>query len=167
MLQRQVASPSLRGVPCVFTIHNLAYQGIFDASWLPRLGLGWEWMNVNALEFWNRISLLKGGIVFSRVITTVSPRYAQEIQTPEYGFGFDGILRNRSDDLVGILNGIDYDQWDPARDPHLPEPFDASHLEGKQAARRALLEAFGLPADPQVHAAGRGHDFPAGRPEGV
>ncbi len=149
VLQRQVASPSLRGVPAVFTIHNLAYQGIFDASWLPRLGLGWEWMNINALEFWNRISLLKGGIVFSRAITTVSPRYAQEIQTPEYGFGFDGILRNRSDDLVGILNGIDYDQWDPARDPHLPEPFDAVHLEGKQAARRALLEAFGLPADPQ------------------
>jgi starch synthase len=149
VFQRQVASPVLRGVPSVFTIHNLAYQGIFDASWLPRLGLGWEWMNINALEFWNRISLLKGGIVFSRVITTVSPRYAQEIQTLEYGFGFDGILRHRSDDLVGILNGIDYDQWDPARDPHLPEPFDAIHLEGKQAARRALLEAFGLPADPQ------------------
>jgi starch synthase len=149
VLQRQVASPSLRGVPSVFTLHNLAYQGIFDASWLPRLGLGWEWMSINALEFWNRISLLKGGIVFSRAITTVSPRYAQEIQTPEYGFGFDGILRSRSDDLVGILNGIDYDQWDPARDPHLPEPFDAVHMEGKQAARRALLETFGLPADPQ------------------
>ena len=149
VLQRQAASPSLRRVPFVFTIHNLAYQGVFDASWLPRLGLGWEWMNVNALEFWNRISLLKGGIVFSRLITTVSPRYAQEIQTPEYGFGFDGILRNRSDDLVGILNGIDYDQWDPARDPHLPESFDAFHLEGKLAARRAVLEAFGLPADPQ------------------
>jgi len=149
VLQREVASPSLRGIPFVFTIHNLAYQGIFDASWLPRLGLGWEWMNINALEFWNRISLLKGGIVFSRMITTVSPRYAQEIQTPEYGFGFDGILRNRSDDLVGILNGIDYDQWDPRRDPHLREPFDAGHLEGKQAARRALLEEFGLPPDPQ------------------
>ena len=149
VLQRQMASPWLRGVPCVFTIHNLAYQGIFDASWLPRLGLGWEWMNINALEFWNRISLLKGGIVFSRLITTVSPQYAREIQTPEYGFGFDGILRNRSDDLVGILNGIDYDLWDPARDPHLPVPFDATHLGGKQAARRAVLEAFGLPADPQ------------------
>jgi starch synthase len=148
VLQRQVASPGLQGVPCVFTIHNLAYQGIFDASWLPRLGLGWEWMNINALEFWNRISLLKGGIVFSRLITTVSPHYAEEIQTPEYGFGFDGILRSRSDDLMGILNGIDYDHWDPARDPCLPEPFDVSHLEGKQASRRAVLEAFGLPPDP-------------------
>src|SRR5688572_26303192 len=149
VLQRQVGSPQLQGVPFVLTIHNLAYQGISDASWLPRLGLGWEWMNINALEFWNRISLLKGGIVFSRLITTVSPRYAEEIQTPEYGFGFDGILRNRAADLVGILNGIDYDQWDPARDPYLPEPFDAFRLDGKQAARRAVLEAFGLPADPE------------------
>ena len=148
VLQREMSSPRIQQIPCVFTIHNLAYQGVFDASWLPRLGLGWEWMHVNALEFWNRISLLKGGIVFSRLITTVSPRYAQEIQTAEYGFGFDGILQNRAADLVGILNGIDYDQWDPARDRSLPEPFDAARLAGKQAARRALLEASGLPADP-------------------
>src|SRR5688500_4331999 len=138
-----------RRLPTVFTIHNLAYQGIFDASWLPHLGLGWSLMRMDAMEYWGRISYLKAGVVFSRLITTVSPRYAQEIQTPELGFGFDGILRARAADLVGILNGIDYDQWDPARDPHLPEPFDASHLEGKQAARRALLDAFGLPADPQ------------------
>jgi starch synthase len=149
VLQRQISSPSVQGIPCVFTIHNLAYQGIFDASWLPRLGLGWEWMHINALEYWNRISLLKGGILFSRLITTVSPRYAEEIQTPEYGFGFDAILGSRSDDLVGILNGIDYDQWDPARDSHLPEPFDASHLDGKQTSRRAVLEEFGLPPDPE------------------
>jgi starch synthase len=147
--QRHVDAPALRGIPCVFTIHNLAYQGVFDASWLPRLGLGWEWMHINALEYWNRISLLKGGILFSRLVTTVSPRYALEIQTSDYGFGFDGILRSRADDLVGILNGIDYDQWDPARDPYLPEPFDAFRLDGKQAARRAVLEAFGLPADPE------------------
>ena len=148
VFQQQMASPALRGVPTVFTIHNLAYQGIADASWLPRLGLGWEWMQIHALEFWNRISLLKGGIVFSRLITTVSPTYAREIQTPEYGFGFDGILRSRSDDLVGILNGIDYDQWDPGRDPYLPEPYDAVRLDGKQTARRAVLEAYHLPTDP-------------------
>ena len=134
----------LRNVPSVFTIHNLAYQGVFDASWLPRLGLGWELMHVDALEYFGRISLLKGGIMFSRLITTVSPRYAREIQTPEFGFGFDGILRHRAADLMGILNGIDYDQWGPARDPHLPEPFDASHLEGKAASKRAVLERFGL-----------------------
>ena len=144
---RQLMAPVLRGVPVVFTVHNLAYQGVFDASWLPRLGLGWELMSVNALEYWNRISLLKGGIVFSHLVTTVSPQYAREIQTPEYGCGFDGLLRSRSADLVGILNGIDYDQWDPARDPYLPESFDASNLDGKAVAKRRVLEMFGLPAD--------------------
>ncbi len=147
VLLRQFTAPVFRGVSTVFTIHNLAYQGIFDASWLPRLGLGWELMHVNALEYWSRISLLKGGIVFSRLLTTVSPRYAREIQTPEYGGGFDGIFRSRSADLVGIRNGIDYDQWNPARDPYLPEPFDATCLDGKAAAKRMVLEMFGLPAD--------------------
>src|SRR5688500_12526566 len=136
-----------RRLPTVFTIHNLAYQGIFDASWLPHLGLGWSLMRMDAMEYWGRISYLKAGVVFSRLITTVSPRYAQEIQTPELGNGFDGILRQRSSDLVGILNGIDYDQWDPARDPNLPEPFHASKLKGKETAKREVLRRYGLPID--------------------
>jgi len=102
-------------------------------------------MRIDALEYWNRISFLKGGILFSSLVTTVSPRYAVEIQTPELGFGFDGILRERSADLVGILNGIDYDQWDPERDLNLPVPFSASKMAGKEAAKRRVLEAFGLP----------------------
>jgi len=138
--QRRTTPPP----PTVFTIHNLAYQGVFDASWLMRLGLGWELMHVEGIEFWGRISYLKAGIMFSRMITTVSPRYAQEIQTPQLGFGFDGILRARSRDLVGILNGIDYDQWDPGHDPHLPQPFQASNLEGKAAAKRRVLERYGF-----------------------
>jgi starch synthase len=149
MIQRTI--PEWRGTlapATVFTIHNLAYQGIFDASWLPRLGFGWDLMHIDALEYWNRISYLKGGIVFSRIITTVSPRYAQEIQTPELGFGFDGILRARAADLVGILNGIDYDQWDPERDLNLPVPFSASKMAGKAAAKRRVLEAFGLSRSP-------------------
>ena len=97
---RGLTAPALRGVPTVFTIHNLAYQGLCDASWLPRLGLGSELMSVNGLEFWNQVSLLKGGIVFSRRITTVSPRYAQEIQTPGYGCGLDGVLRGRVLDVA-------------------------------------------------------------------
>ena len=147
VLQRRdfASHPTLGATPTILTVHNVAYQGVFDASWLPRLGLGWELMRVDALEFWGRISFLKGGIVFSRLVTTVSPRYATEIQTPEYGFGFDGILRERAADLVGILNGIDYDQWDPARDAHLPVPFDASNLAGKAAAKKRLLERAGLP----------------------
>ena len=130
----------------VFTIHNLAYQGVFDAGWMQRLGLGADLMHVDALEYWGRISFLKGGVVFSRLLTTVSPRYAQEIQTAPFGFGFDGILRGRAADLIGILNGIDYDQWDPCRDRYLPVPYDAAHLEGKDAAKRLVLESFGLPA---------------------
>jgi starch synthase len=146
MARRTAPSWPASAVPAtVFTIHNLAYQGVFDASWLPRLGLGWDFMRVDALEYWNRISFLKGGIMFGGVITTVSPRYAQEIQTPELGFGFDGILRSRSADLVGILNGIDYDQWDPERDLNLPVPFSASKMAGKAAAKRRVLESFGLP----------------------
>jgi starch synthase len=151
LLRRAFAAhEGLGRTPTVFTIHNLAYQGIADSSWLMRLGLGWELMSVDALEYWGRISLLKGGIMFSRLITTVSPRYAQEIQSPELGFGFDGILRHRSASLVGILNGIDYDQWDPARDAYLPEPFDASNLGGKAAAKRLLLELSGLPAADEI-----------------
>ena len=144
LLRTGRAHPALANTPAVFTIHNLAYQGVFDASWLPRLGFGWDVMRIDALEYWGRISYLKSGLMFSRMITTVSPRYAREIQTPEFGFGFDGILRHRHDDVVGILNGIDYDQWDPARDPHIPEPYDASNLAGKRAAKQALLERFGL-----------------------
>jgi starch synthase len=141
---------TLGGTPSVFTIHNLAYQGLFPPEWLPALGLGWDLMRVDGLEFWGRISFLKGGIVFSRIITTVSPRYAQEIQTPDFGFGFDGILRSRARDLVGILNGIDYDQWDPERDVHLPSPFSASYLEGKAAGKRAVLETYGIPVSDET-----------------
>jgi len=151
MVQRTV--PAWQGPDrpaTVFTIHNLAYQGVFDASWLPRLGLGWDLMRVDALEYWTRISFLKGGVMFSGIITTVSPRYAEEIQTPELGFGFDGILRSRTSDLVGILNGIDYDQWDPERDLNLPVPFSASKMAGKAAAKRRVLEAFGLPRTPDI-----------------
>ncbi len=140
-------SPALRGVSTMFTIHNLAYQGIFDARWLPRLGLSGSLMHADALEYSGRISLLKAGLMFSRVLTTVSARYAQEIQTPEYGNGFDGILRSRSNDLVGIRNGIDYREWDPARDSYLPEPFDASRLEHKAASKRMVLDMFGFSAD--------------------
>ncbi|HZI81705.1 MAG TPA: glycogen synthase GlgA [Vicinamibacterales bacterium] len=140
-------APALARVPFVFTIHNLAYQGVFEGEWLPRLGLGTSLMRVDGMEYWGRISFLKAGIVFSRMVTTVSPRYAEEIQTAQYGFGFDGILRERAGKLVGILNGIDYDQWNPAADPHLPQPYDIDHLEGKLASKRRVLEVFGFPVN--------------------
>jgi starch synthase len=131
----------------VFTIHNLAYQGLFDKAWVPSLLLGWEGFTLQGFEFWDRLSFLKSGVNFADRITTVSPTYADEIQRPEYGEGFDGIMRARSTALVGILNGIDVDEWNPARDRFLPAPFDAENLAGKGVAKRALLERFGLPTD--------------------
>jgi starch synthase len=150
-LKRLYAShPVLRGVPAIFTIHNLAYQGLFETDWLPRLDLGWDELSLDRLEFWGRISFLKGGIVDASVVTTVSRTYANEIQTPEFGFGFDGILRARSADLVGILNGIDTRLWNPATDVLLPSTYDAQHLEGKAAAKRAVLAQYGLSGDAEA-----------------
>ena len=143
------ADPLLAGVPSVFTIHNMAYQGLFQPDWLPRVDLPWSLLGLEQMEYWGQISFLKGGINYADVITTVSPQYAKEIQTPEFGAGFDGILRRRSAGLVGILNGIDTTQWDPAHDRHLPKPFSAADLSGKAASKLAVLEEFGLPTDPQ------------------
>ena len=137
-----------RGGPgTVFTIHNLAYQGIFDKAWVPWLGLSWADFTVNGFEFYDRLSFLKAGINLSDAVTTVSPTYAEEIQRPEYGYGFDGVMRARREALFGILNGIDTDEWDPGRDALLPVPYSATDLSGKAAAKRALLEVYGLPVD--------------------
>jgi starch synthase len=139
--------PIVGGVPVVFTIHNLAFQGLFHATVVPLVGLGWEALHVQALEYWGQVSFLKGGINFSETITTVSPTYAREIVQPDLGFGFDGVLARRSADLVGILNGIDTERWNPSADPYVPASFSVTRLAGKQDAKRALLEAAGLPAD--------------------
>jgi starch synthase len=141
------ADPFVGGVPAVFTLHNLAFQGVFPASTLPAIGLGSEVFAVQAMEFWGNISYLKAGINFSEKITTVSPGYAKEIVQPELGFGFDGILARRSADLVGILNGIDTSRWTPTADEFVPASFSADDLRGKRDAKRALLSAVGLPSD--------------------
>jgi starch synthase len=138
---RRLGTPDTR---TVFTIHNLAYQGIFEKSWVPRLGLDWRDFTMGGFEFFDRLSFMKAGVTAADAITTVSPTYAAEIQRPEYGHGFDGIIRARGDALVGILNGIDHDEWNPAADAYLPAPFDADRLEGKAASKRALLELFGF-----------------------
>jgi starch synthase len=141
--------PVLGRAAGIFTIHNLAFQGIFEADWLPRLDLGWDQFTVDRLEYWHRISFMKGAIRYADAITTVSSRYAEEIQTPELGFGFDGILRSRAGDLVGILNGIDTREWDPAHDRFLQQPYSAEDLSGKAPAKTSLLAELGLPADDQ------------------
>jgi starch synthase len=139
--------PTLGGTPSVLTIHNLAYQGLFQPDWLPRLDLPWDLLSVERLEFWGKISFLKGGIIDAGAITTVSRKYAEEIQTPDLGFGFDGILRGRASDLVGILNGIDTKYWDPAHDPFLPARYSAADLAGKRLDKAELLARYHLAVD--------------------
>ncbi|CAN5868196.1 glycogen synthase GlgA [soil metagenome] len=141
------SDPVVGGVPVVFTIHNLAFQGIFGRDILPAIGLGWEVFHHEALEFWGNVSLLKGGVNFSERLTTVSPTYAKEILTPEFGFGFEGVMAGRAGDLTGILNGIDTARWNPAADPFVPVAFTASDLAAKRQAKRVLLQESGLPTD--------------------
>ena len=140
--------PVIGGVPVVFTIHNLAFQGIFPVETLGEIGLPRDVLHVEAMEFYGRISYLKAGINFSERITTVSPTYAREILERQNGFGFEGVLARRSDDLLGILNGIDVARWNPATDSFLPARYSADDLSGKTEVKRFLLEASGLEATP-------------------
>ena len=134
----------------VFTIHNLAYQGLFPAVLYPQLGLPEGAFNPDGLEFHGKISFIKAGIRYSDRLTTVSPTYAREILTAEYGCGLEGLLERRAQDLVGILNGVDYEIWDPARDVHLPTNFSSENIAGKRVCKTALQGEFGVKVDPQV-----------------
>jgi starch synthase len=137
--------PSFFGVKTLFTIHNLGYQGLFPPAALPEVGLDEAAFRPDGMEFFGRISFLKGGIAFADAINTVSPAYAREIQTPEFGFGLDGALRARAGVLSGILNGVDYAEWNPETDPLIPARYSAADLSGKRACKAALVEEFGLP----------------------
>jgi starch synthase len=128
----------------LFTIHNIGYQGLFPKEKLATCGLPFEEFHPEGLEYWNKISLLKAGIVYSNALSTVSPNYSQEIQTPEFGMGMEGILKKRSKDLYGILNGADYFSWDPARDPHLKAHYSPENMVGKERCKEALLDEMGL-----------------------
>ncbi len=132
--------------PTLFTIHNLAYQGNFDASVMGRLGIPWSHFTVDGLEYWQKVSFLKAGIQFADAVSTVSPQYAREIQTPEFGMGFDGLVRHRAPVLHGLLNGIDSTEWNPATDVLLPATFSAADLSGREVCRRTLLERAKLQA---------------------
>jgi starch synthase len=141
------ADPDFAGAKTVITIHNLGYQGNFPALVLSDLGLSPALFHPDGLEFWGELSFLKAGIMWSDAITTVSPTYAREIQTPEYGAGLDGVLRDRAAKISGILNGVDYAEWSPDIDPYLNVPYSARDLSGKRLAKRALLEEVGLPVN--------------------
>ena len=140
------ADPFFSGTATVFTIHNIAYQGLFRKEKFALTGLPPEMYNPEGIEFWERINLMKAGIVYADVINTVSKKYSEEIQTPEFGYGLDGILRKRKEDLYGILNGVDYQDWDPAHDPHLIAHYGVEDLSGKKECKKDLLKEFGLPS---------------------
>ena len=137
--------PFFERTATVFTIHNIAYQGLFKKEKLSLTGLPPEMYNPEGIEFWERINLMKAGIVYADAINTVSQKYSDEIQTPEYGYGLEGILRKRRKDLYGILNGVDYQDWDPSHDSHLIARYDLNNPAGKRECKKDLLKEFGLP----------------------
>jgi starch synthase len=136
--------PLVKDIPVIFTIHNLGYQGQFPAAVLDRAGIPPEVYNPAGLEYYGDVNLLKGGLVYSDYLTTVSKKYAEEIQTPEFGFGLDGVVRSRRDHLIGILNGVDYSAWNPERDKLIAATYSAKELTGKHVCKKDLLEIFGL-----------------------
>jgi starch synthase len=136
--------PALSGAATVLTMHNAAYQGRFSPSTTEQLLFPWEIFTMDKLEMYDKFNFLKGGVVYSDMLTTVSRKYAEEIQTAEFGESLDGILRRRAADLRGILNGVDYAFWNPATDHHLAAHYTPENLTGKQACRADLLHAFGL-----------------------
>jgi starch synthase len=130
--------PTFSGVKTLFTIHNLGYQGIFGPGTLAAIGLDRRLLNPEQLEFFGKINFLKGGIAWSNAVSTVSKAYAREIQRPEYGFGLDGFLRKHSP-ITGILNGVDYSEWNPEHDPFIARNYSGDDLSGKQECKRAAL----------------------------
>lgn len=144
---RYSLDPVLRDLKLVFTIHNLEYNGRFGRSVWSDFQLPDYLFSPDFLEYFGDIALMKGGIVFADAITTVSPRYAEEIQTPEFGFGLDGLLRSHVHKLRGILNGVDYSEWSPETDPRIAAHYSASDLSGKAVCKQDLLDHFQLPPE--------------------
>lgn len=136
--------PSLKSTATLFTIHNLGYQGLFWHYDLHLTGLGWELFTPQALEYFGKLNLMKGGIAFADILNTVSPTYRQEVLSPDNGFGLEGFLKTRENDLFAVMNGVDYTVWDPAKDPLLPANYGSSTLENKKVCKAQLQELFQL-----------------------
>jgi len=136
--------PAFRDVASTFTIHNMGYQGLFPSEILPLLVLPWDLFTMTKMEYFGQVNFLKGALVFSDFITTVSRKYSQEIQTAEYGFGLEGVLRARAATVTGILNGVDYDEWSPEKDKFTVARYSPQELSGKAKCKDDLLKAFGV-----------------------
>jgi starch synthase len=136
--------PLLGNLATLFTIHNLAYQGVFWHYDMPMTGLGWDLFTPAGIEFYGKLNFLKGGLVFSDLLTTVSRTYAREIRTPAFGSGLEGVLEDRSQDLHGVVNGIDYEVWNPQKDPAIAHPYSAEDPEPKAICREILRRELSL-----------------------
>ena len=148
LLRTQYANDvAAQGVPVIFTIHNMGYHGLFPREVLKKIGAPETLFRIDAMEFFGKVNFLKGALNFSDYLTTVSRKYAEEIQTAEYGHGLDGVVRDRADRLVGILNGVDYAVWNPAKDKLIAAKYSPKDLSGKLACKKNLLEVFGLPPE--------------------
>ncbi len=152
LLHTQYAEdPAFRDVATVFTIHNMGYQGLFPPDTLPLLTLPWDLFAISRMEFFGSVNFLKGALVFADFVTTVSRKYSQEIQTTEFGFGLEGVLRTRSSTVTGILNGADYEEWSPETDKFIVAPYSPQDLSGKAKCKQDLLADFELEgADPRL-----------------
>ncbi|MBI3313004.1 MAG: glycogen synthase GlgA, partial [Candidatus Omnitrophica bacterium] len=142
--------PIFKKTKTVFTIHNLGYQGNFPPDSLPVTGFGWELFKLEKLEFYGKISFLKGGLVYADILTTVSERYAKEIQTKEFGCGLEGVLSKRKDMLLGIVNGIDYEEWNPETDKELSARYNFHKISHKEANKHELQKENGLKIDSKI-----------------
>ena len=134
----------------MFTVHNLAYQGLFDAADFHLLGLPARFMTPLGLEFHGQFSFMKAGLTYANRVTTVSPSYAREMATEEFGCGLEGVILARGTDVSGILNGVDGEIWNPATDPHIAEAYASTALDGKLRCKAALQKALGLRGDPKA-----------------
>jgi len=144
---RYARDSAVADLPVVFTIHNMAYHGAFPREIIKKIGLPESVFTMDGMEFFGQVDFLKGGLVYSDYLTTVSRRYAEEIKTAEYGQGLDGVVRNRADHLTGILNGVDYSAWSPERDKIIASRYSPKDFSGKLACKKDLLELFGLPSE--------------------
>jgi len=141
---RYAGDPSMANAATLLTIHNLGYQGLFTPEKWHLTGLSWELYSSGIMEFYGKINFLKSGLLFSDILATVSETYAREILSPEDGWGLDGVLRDRADDLFGVVNGIDTHEWDPRTDQLIPANFTSNDLEGKKVCKESLLKEMGL-----------------------
>ena len=147
LLKYGMCGPEFKNTSSIFTIHNMGYQGSYPIENFNMLGMSYDDVCRVGLEYFGRLNFLKGAVGSANIITTVSPTYAHEIQTAAGGFGLDGLMRVRSDSLVGILNGADTSDWNPSVDKYIPAAYDINNMSGKKICRQALQKHFGLPED--------------------